>query len=205
MTKSQNLLEWGKAREADLLRWGLRHTHLPQVSDWHLGSTSGVIGSVTPFDEGPTISAGTLTLPMARLDAKNNVAEQIKLTGYGVGLSVSVAAEIPVNISFSTARTPGSGSRAVVGPLAPIPTPASYFEGICIICSADLIYGFLDKSSSAALFLPYVALTLPYPFNLSLTKAVGLIEGLSFTTTAAGYSAGVQAFVVSLNDAKKRS
>ena len=121
------------------------------------------------------------------------MVEQAFLEGFGAGVSFSLAAEIPVNFSFSTPKAPGGGTYILVGPNAPDPVPASYFEGLCLIYSADAIYGFLDKSSSIVIFLPLIALALPSPLIAAMVKGAGLIEGLGFTSTAAGVSAGVLA------------
>lgn len=56
----------------------------------------------------------------------------------------------------------------------------------------------MDKSSSVVLIFPTYALMLPPVAVPSTLKAVGLIEGLGFTSTVAGMQAGLRAFIVSL-------
>ena len=69
--------------------------------------------SVVLLAEGPTFSGGKVSIPISRVDKRGTVVETAVLEGYGAGVSFWLAAEIPVNFSFST-PAPGGGTYILV-------------------------------------------------------------------------------------------
>ena len=158
---------------------GKKMLHLPRVSDWCLGSSSGGSLSVTPLLEGPAIGAGKISLPLSRVNHQGDILETAVLNGFGASVSFSIAAEIPVNFSLSTPKAPGGGTFLLVGPTAPDAVPASFFEGLCIVYAADMIFGFMDKNSSVVVFLSTAAIAMPFPYVLGLVRRLGWWRALA--------------------------
>ncbi len=132
-----------------------------RLSTWFFGSTSG--GSLSiPVRKMASASAGRLVLPMTRsdrLDPDKYADERISLTGLGVGVSVGKTLEAvqlpnrrsPPSLAGSTSGTPGGGTRVLVNADVPDPVPASYFDGPCVIGTADLLFGHMDKNTAVVI------------------------------------------------------
>ncbi|QYE36309.1 hypothetical protein KZX46_10480 [Polymorphobacter sp. PAMC 29334] len=129
------------------------------------------------------------------------------MTGLGVGVSVGKTLEAvqlpnrksPPSLAGSTSGTPGGGTRVLVNADVPDPVPASYFDGPCVIGTADLLFGHMDKNTAVVIIFDSYVLQRPYAVP-GLPKAVGFIQGLGFASTLAGAQLGAQLFLLSRDE-----